>query len=51
MEPLIPDPAQLPLVNVTVPIHITREVAGPMPICLKYAARKSAKARRALLSG
>jgi prepilin-type N-terminal cleavage/methylation domain-containing protein len=28
MEPLVPDPAQLPLVNVTVPIHITRDVAG-----------------------
>jgi hypothetical protein len=28
MEPLIPDPAQLPLVNVTVPIHITREVGS-----------------------
>jgi prepilin-type N-terminal cleavage/methylation domain-containing protein len=29
MAPLIPDPAQLPLVNVTVPIHITREVGVP----------------------
>jgi prepilin-type N-terminal cleavage/methylation domain-containing protein len=29
MEPLVPDPAQLPLVNVTVPIHITREVGSP----------------------
>jgi general secretion pathway protein J len=28
MEPLRPDPAQLPLVNVTVPIHITREVGS-----------------------
>jgi len=29
MEPLVPNPAQLPLVNVTVPIHITREIDSP----------------------
>ena len=29
MEPLAPDPARLPLVNVTVPIHVTREVMAP----------------------
>lgn len=29
MEPVAPDPASLPLVNVTVPIHITREVMVP----------------------
>jgi hypothetical protein len=29
MAPLTPDPARLPLVNVTVPIHITREVGAP----------------------
>lgn len=29
MEPLDPDPARLPLVNVTVPIHVTREVMVP----------------------
>jgi len=28
MEPLVPNPAQLPLVNVTVPIHITRDLNG-----------------------
>lgn len=26
MEPLVPDPSRLPLVNVTVPIHVTRDV-------------------------
>jgi len=29
MAPLVPDPASLPLVNVTVPIHITRDVGAP----------------------
>jgi general secretion pathway protein J len=29
MEPLAPDPSRLPLVNVTVPIHVTREVMSP----------------------
>jgi prepilin-type N-terminal cleavage/methylation domain-containing protein len=28
MAPLIPDPAKLPVVSVTVPIHITRDVRG-----------------------
>jgi type II secretory pathway component PulJ len=29
MTPLAPDPARLPLVSVTVPIHITRDIGAP----------------------
>lgn len=29
MTPLVPDPARLPLVSVTVPIHITKDIGAP----------------------